>query len=152
MAQTEPTPVSYLATGMVVTVLISLTSAVGTWVNIVRGGRPQQTQISNQPVEVKAAPHLVTHEQFEAHARVDQHEFDEVKAAIAGVHSKMGGMERGLRAEIKTDVTALHEKVNKVDREIGAIAEAVKLQGQQIASMNTTLLNVLNRHASSSLP
>lgn len=60
--------------------------------------------------------------------------------------SKIGGVERGLRQEIKADTGELHEKVNKVDSIVSGLKTATDMQNQQLLRMEGKL-DAMNRDA-----
>lgn len=103
-----------------------------------RAGKDGDRNVGPQPFEVKAAAEYVHKAEFERalEQNVTEHQ---------NLFSKLGGMERGLRSEIKTDTTQLHDKINKVDKEVGSIAAGMGAQNQQLASINATVTRILER-------
>jgi hypothetical protein len=107
-----------------------------------RGEQPQQ--ISPQPFEVKAAAEYVHKPEFSAQMEANQQEHQ-------NLFSKLGGVERGLRAEMKKDTDALHEKINAVSNQNAAQTAKLDLVNQRQVQMDGKIDRLLER-ASSSFP
>jgi predicted RNase H-like nuclease (RuvC/YqgF family) len=50
-----------------------------------------------------------------------------------------------LRHERRSDVTELHQKVNKVDREVGELRASIELNNQQLSRIDAKLDRVIER-------
>ncbi len=122
----------------VLLVLNLLLSGAATVVTLIRGGRQR---IDPQPLQVQAAAEYVSKEVFDAAVT-------EVKEEQSRLFSKLGGMERGLRDEVRRDVAELHEKVNGVSVQVGALSKATDLQNQQLAQISAKLDRVAERRSS----
>jgi hypothetical protein len=104
--------------------------------NNFKGRQPQQ--ISPQPLTVQAAAEYVHKHEFEKHAAWDVSEHN-------GIHSKIGGAERGLREALKSDVDELHAKANSIAVQVAGLSKATEMQNQQLASIVGTQNTILGR-------
>lgn len=105
-----------------------------------RSGKYAEQTISPQPFEVKAAAEYVHKHQFEQHVQANTERHGQLFSQIAHAREQA-------RQELKSDTNAMHEKINKVDREVGAIAKGMELQNQQLARIETSLHSNLRRAA-----
>jgi hypothetical protein len=144
-----PDPNSFASIGWVVVIIAGLFVAVNKAFEFFRNvtGKGSERLVTPQPLEVTATKQFVTKEEHDRHVAQDQQEH-------SNLYSKVGGVERGarsaidqaareLRTEAKADMNAVHEKINKVDREVGAIAQGMEMQNQQLARIEMNMSNVL---------
>lgn len=61
------------------------------------------------------------------------------------IFSRLGGQERGLRAEAKADVTELRNKVDKIAEDVSSVATAAEMHTQQLAALNSDIKQLLAR-------
>lgn len=106
-----------------------------------RAGTDGNRTIGPQPFEVKAADEFVHVRTFEEHAAKNTERHAQLFSAIEAVKDEA-------RRELKQDTSELHEKINKVDREVGGIAKGMEFQNQQLASINQTVLSILKKGGS----
>jgi hypothetical protein len=89
--------------------------------------------ISPQPLTVSITEELhktfAAKEEFEQHVRLNREEIE------------------GLRLERKNDNNLLHEKINKVDREVGGLVASTSVQNQTLAQMDAKITRLLERKA-----
>jgi hypothetical protein len=124
-------------------IIVSLAALAAGWNQIDdflkrRAGKDGERVISPQPFEVKAAAEFVPKKDFEQHVRSNTERHGQLFHVIEVVKEEA-------RKELKADTTALHEKINKVDREVGAIGEGMKFQNQQLASIQANLIDALRK-------
>jgi hypothetical protein len=146
---TLPDPNSPAAIGWIAVVIAAVATAANQVWKLIQNltGKGNHRLVSPQPLEVTATKQFVTKEEHDRHVALDQQEH-------SNLYSKVGGVERGarsaieqaardLRTEAKADMNAVHEKINKVDREVGAIAKGMEMQNQQLARIEMNMSNVL---------
>lgn len=61
---------------------------------------------------------------------------------------KLGGVERGLRAEVKADVANLTEQFGHLSNDVAALSAATKLQNQQLTHIEAKLDRLIERKQS----
>jgi hypothetical protein len=64
-------------------------------------------------------------------ADMDKHA-QENRKEHENLFAKIGGVERGLRDDVKTDLSQVHEKINAVAREVSSLTTATDLQTAQL--------------------
>lgn len=116
-------------------VLNFLLGVVGTVAGLVRGNR---RTIDPSPLEVREAAAWVPKQVFDTTV-------SELKEEQARIFSRMGGMERGLRDEVRRDVGELHQKVNEIAVEVGALGKASELLNQHLAQISAKLDRIAER-------
>jgi hypothetical protein len=88
--------------------------------------------------EVSFTSDAVTKKEFEAHCAHNAREHE-------NLFTKMGGMERGIRTEIKGDLEKVHASVAVLSREVGALNEVGEVRSQQMARMDAKLDRLVER-------
>lgn len=61
------------------------------------------------------------------------------------MHQKIDEAEKRLRDEVRVDTGALHEKINKVDRDVAALNAKTELQNQQLARIESSVHRLAER-------
>lgn len=92
---------------------------------------------SSQKREVSFTGTPTDRKEFEAHVEGNKKDHD-------GIHSKVGGVERGLRAEMHTGMNALREKVDKLSESVSALTATTNLQNQSLAAIDTKVTKLLS--------
>ena len=120
MAPTATEIAAFLA---VLFFLVAGVNQVWKLIDRARGQRP--LTLSPSPLEVKGADRFADHTEFHRHVVENKDEHQHIFA-------KLGGIERGLREEMKADTANLHEKVNKVDREVVGLRSMTEMQNKML--------------------
>ena len=94
-----------------------------------------------QPLDVHLVESLVSKNDFRDHVRQDQETHDQLFA-------KIGGMTRGADSKISSEITAVHVRVNAIEKSIGGLEMATNLQNQQLAGMDAKITRLLERRTS----
>lgn len=110
-------------------VLNFLLGVAGTVVGLMRGNR---RSIEPSPLEVRESPAYVPQQVFET-------TISELKEEQNRIFAKMGGMERGIREEVRRDVEKLHDKVNEVAVQVGGLSASFELLNQNLARISAKL-------------
>jgi len=108
-----------------------IVSAVGTF------WKKQDVNIQ-QPLDVQMVESMVSKDDFREHVRQDQETHDQLFA-------KIGGMTRGADSKISSEITAVHVRVNAIEKSIGGLEMATNLQNQQLAQMDGKISRLLER-------
>lgn len=66
-----------------------------------------------------------------------ENEAKEAMTRRRAMHAKVDEMEKAIRNEVKQDTADLHEKINKVDRDVSALSAKTELQNQQLARIES---------------
>lgn len=108
--------------------------AINTVLQIIRYSqvRAEKREITPQPLEVRGTVEYLPKKAFEEHREQNQREHE-------NMFSKMGGIERGIRSEMKADLKPVSEKVDDMAREVSAHTATLELQNQMMAAMNNKL-------------
>src|SRR5262249_33976434 len=99
---------------------------------LLRWNQAARREVHPQPLEVKGATEFLPRQIFEEHAEQNQREHEHLFA-------RLGGLDRGLRAEMKQDTEGLHEKINHVGREVSEHSATLELQNQRLAQIDAKL-------------
>jgi hypothetical protein len=144
--------------------IIGILSAAGSTIvgimNYRRGGR---REISPQPLEVRAAPDLVTHEQCAAsHVDIDrrlaslantvtqseeyaknrrQAIYEEIKSAREASATALEGLAR----ELRVDMGKIHDRVTSLGIELAAVKNTGELGNQRLSVIETDIKQLLKR-------
>ncbi len=102
---------------------------------VLRYQQAEKREIGPQPFLVKGEIQFATRADFEAHVIQDVKEHE-------NIFSKLGGIERGIRGEMKVDAEKIHEKVNTVAIDVGSVKATLQLQNQFMAQMMSKLDNI----------
>lgn len=103
-----------------------------------RSGAKEETTIGPQPLTVRADSEWVPKQAFEAHVA-------DVRRTHEQLFAKLGGVERGLREELKSDVAALHEKINDAVVAIARVETENRSQGQILARIYDEVRGLMAR-------
>lgn len=117
-----PDPHSPVAVGWT---LIVITWLLSTATSLVVGFFTIRNLTRKQTREVTVTGENVSKTAFEQHVEHNQKEHE-------NLFSKLGGVDRGIRAEVKKDTEAIHEKINAVAREVSGLTTATDMQNQQL--------------------
>lgn len=118
-----------LCFAVVINVLLSATRLWMLWMN-----KPEKRHIR---IETSAA--LKT--DFEKHIQANREEHE-------NLFRKINGVERGLRAEMKSDTEKLHEKVNTVGRDVSGLKAGQDIQTAHLSRVDSKLDRLLERSSS----
>lgn len=102
-----------------------------------RSGQPDST-VGPQPFVVKPEAEYVNRRDFEVHIA-------EVRRDRDQLHAKLGGMERGLREEMKADIEKLHEKVNTTNLGVARLETETRSQNTLLAQLREDLHAAFHR-------
>jgi hypothetical protein len=105
---------------------------------VLRWNQAAKREVYPQPLEVKGATEYLARKVFEGHAEQNQREHE-------NLFTKLGGVERGIRAEVKSDGAALHDKINDVGREVSEHSATLELQNQRLAQIDAKLDRLIER-------
>ena len=92
-----------------------------------------------QPLDVQMVESLVSKDDFREHCRQDQETHDQLFA-------KIGGMTRGTDSKISSEITAVHVRVNAIEKSIGGLEASTQIQNQQLARMDAKIDRLIERH------
>ena len=81
---------------------------------------------------MKPEAEYVNRRDFEVHIA-------EVRRDRDQLHAKLGGMERGLREEMKADIEKLHEKVNTTNLGVARLETETRSQNTLLAQLREDL-------------
>lgn len=113
-----------LCFAVVINVLLSATRLWMLW-----GNKPEKRHVR---IETSVKTDLEKHIQFNR----EEHE---------SLFRKIGGVERGLRAEMKSDTEKLHEKVNAVGRDVSGLKTGQEIQTAHLSRVDSKLDRLLER-------
>ena len=105
---------------------------------VLRWNQAAKREVHPQPLEVKGAPEFLPRQLFDDQAQQNQREHEHLFA-------RLGGLDRGLRAEMKQDAEGLHEKINTVGREVSEHSATLELQNQRLAQIDAKLDRLIER-------
>jgi chromosome segregation ATPase len=105
---------------------------------LLRWNQAAKREVHPQPLEVKGAQEYLPRQLFEEHAEQNRREHEHLFA-------KLGGLDRGLRAELKQDADGLQEKINTVGREVSEHSATLELQNQRLAQIDAKLDRLIER-------
>ena len=100
--------------------------------------RKKQEVSVQQPLDVQMVESLVSKEDFREHVREDN-------AVHEQLFSKINGMTRGSDNKISSEITAVHVRVNAIEKSIGGLEASNVLQNQQLARMDTKIDRLIER-------
>ena len=117
---------------------VAILQLVTLGMQVLRWNEAAKREVHPQPLEVKDAAEFLPRQLFEDHAEQNQREHEYMFA-------KLGGIDRGLRAEMKQDTDGLHEKINSVGREVSEHSATLELQNQRLAQIDAKLDRLIER-------
>ena len=120
---------SFVLSALLLAVLVG--QGLQIWLGIMRGKAQERRSISFEGTPVDKAEFLAALAANEA-----QHK---------DLFSKIGGVERGVRAEVKADTLRVEEKVNIVDRKVSGLEASNNAQNQKLAHMDGKLDRLVER-------
>jgi len=94
--------------------------------------------IRPQPLIVRAEDQWVSKQQFEAYQL-------ETRRAIENIFSKIGGVERGFKAELDEKIRAVQDKVNDMAVDLGAVKREAEIHTAQLNVMSSDIKQLLSR-------
>ena len=135
-----PDPSNFAAVGWLIVALASLIGAINQIDAFVkrRSGKEDQRQVGPQPFVIKTQDEYVTRRAFETHIAQMARERDQL-------HARLGGMERGLREEMKADIEKLHEKVNATNLGVARVETETRAQSTMLNQMREDLHEFMKR-------
>ncbi|HOP99130.1 MAG TPA: hypothetical protein PLK78_17065 [Verrucomicrobiota bacterium] len=126
-----PPPDNFASIGwafvVLVCLIVGLRQGMGFMRDLRRGNGADQTNIHPQPLQVEAAF-------TPASEATCKERYDKTQLEL-----------KDLRDERKKDVAELHEKINKVDKEVGGLTTATHLQNQQLAQISAKIDRIAER-------
>jgi hypothetical protein len=105
---------------------------------IARRGQTSAVTLGNVPLEVRGAAEFATRRDFETLAEQNRQEHSQI-------HAKVGGVERGMREEIRRDVGEIHTKVNELSRQVSGMQASDEHQTQQLAAISNKIDRLVER-------
>lgn len=120
--------------------------------------KAKKTAIEPQPLVIKPADEFVSMAEFRQHLANATLQQAQNQNDHAGLHSKIGGVERNLRIEFKEgmdgvrneladDFRDLDKKVNGIASNLSAVSQQGEAHGQQLAEMRHDIKELLQRHS-----
>lgn len=103
-----------------------------------RTGGADRIEVGGQPLLVRADETYVTQKAFDAHVA-------EARRSYEQIHARLGGMERGLREEVKADIEKLHEKVNTTNIGVARLESETRAQNTMLSQLRDDLAQLLRR-------
>lgn len=117
----------------------TIVMAVGTIgamiVMIIALNKKQEVKV-DQPVSITITEEL--HNSFAAKESFDKH-CEENRREIENIFSKIGGVDRGAGNKISAEVTAIHARINLLDKSSGRLEATTELQNEKLKSMDSKL-------------
>ena len=117
---------------------VAILQLVTLGMQVLRWNQAAKREVHPQPLEIKDATEFLPRQLFDDHAEQNQREHEHLFA-------RLGGLERGLRAEMKQDTEGLHEKINSVGREVSEHSATLELQNQRLAQIDAKLDRLIER-------
>lgn len=111
-------------------------STVGLFVVALIALMKKQDVKIEQPVSITITEEL--HKSFAARDVFERH-CEENKREHENIFSRIGGVDRDSGAKITSEVTAIHARINLLDKSNGRLEATTELQNQQLKSMNDKL-------------
>ena len=120
--------------------------------------KAKRSTIEPQPLIVKPADEFVTVAEFRQHVANVTLERATNQNDHAGLHTKIGGVERGLRgefsasvnsvrSELADDFKSLDSKVNGIKSDLSAVAQQGETHAGQLEEMRGDIKELLQRHS-----
>lgn len=135
LANTLPDPNHFASIGWVLVILaaiiVGLRQGIGFFRDLKQKPEPYE-------VQREAAAAYVTKPVFESHIAVNHREHE-------NLFSKIGGMERGIRGELKTDFEKLSEALSDLSREVGGLKDVGEVRSQQMARLESKMDRLAER-------
>jgi len=117
---------------------VAFLQLVALGMQVLRWNQAAKREVHPQPLEIKDATEFLPRQLFDDHAEQNQREHEHLFA-------RLGGLERGLRAEMKQDTEGLHEKINSVGREVSEHSATLELQNQRLSQIDAKLDRLIER-------
>jgi hypothetical protein len=134
--------VSQMEVWMLISQVVMALATVGALLFMAAAFNKRQKVQFQQPVSVTITEELhkvfASKENFDKHIAENRHEHD-------NIFSKIGGVDRGTGAKISTEVTAIHARINLLDKATGRLEAATEFQNQQLAQMDSKITRLLER-------
>ena len=124
-----PDPGSAQAVGWVVIILMFLINGTAALITVL-------SSRSSQKRVVEFEQKFAAVEDFREHNTLNREEHEAIRRNLEGI-------ERGMRAELKSEVNQIYEKVNKIDRDQSAIASETKHQSTDLAYLRSVVDRLL---------
>ena len=103
-----------------------------------RTGGADRIEVGGQPLLVRADETYVSQKTFDAHVAEANRHYEQL-------HARLGGMERGLRDEVKADIEKLHEKVNATNIGVARLESETRAQNTMLAQVRERLDRLISR-------
>lgn len=130
-----PEPQTFQALGWVCVAIFSLAAGTLAVLKVVEWFRAKP---SPQFVADHAARSFVPKEVFNAHVQRDESEHKDI-------FHRLGGMDRGLRAEMKAESTRIEDKFTNLAREVSEGNTTAELINQRVVQMDNKLDRLIER-------
>ena len=134
-AQSLPDPNHLASIGWALVAIASLAVIAN---NILRLTDRLKDKPAAGDVQREASATFVTKPAFESHVAVNHREHE-------NLFSKIGGMERGIRTELKSDFEKLSEALSDLSREVGGLKDVGEVRSQQMARLETKMDRLAER-------
>jgi len=99
--------------------------------------------------QVTISPDVVARPDFEAHAAENKHEHENLFSKLGGVerglHAQLHGEIKHVREERREDIHALRHELNEVAKKVSGLEATNTLQSQRLAEINAKLDRVIER-------
>ena len=130
---TLPDPKGPEAIGWIILVIGQLIAIATSVAALLRSFHPQKRDITIQGT-------VVNKDEYDKHRT-------EARESEDQLHSKIGGVERGLRGELKQETKEVREAVSKLTFSVGALTESNLLQNQRLANIDAKLDRLIERRS-----
>lgn len=128
---------------MLVGQLLMAVGTIGALIIMAAAFNKKQNVQFKQPVNVTISEEL--HKIFAAKETFDRH-VAENKAEHEQLHSRIGGVDRGNGGKLNMEVTAVHVRINAIDKSVSRLEATTELQNQQLAAIQSDIKQLLQRH------
>jgi len=95
-----------------------------------------------QPITVKVIEAL--HDKFASKVEFDR-QAEENKREHENLFSKIGGVDRGFAQKVTNEVTAIHARINLLDKSSGRLEATTELQNEQLSALDKKLDGIPDR-------
>lgn len=91
-----------------------------------------------QKREVNFAVELASKAEFDRHVEKNEREHE-------NIFTKLGGMDRGQSSKLSVEITAVHNRVNGLEKSIGGLETSAELTNQRLAQIDTKVDRLIER-------
>lgn len=125
-----PNPDPYVAWQVVLTLGVIVAIVTNIW-TAARSNRTQKREVS---FELNATPR----EEFDRLVDSNSQEHRDI-------HSKIGGMDRGFSRKIADEMSAIHNRVNGLEKAIGGLETSAEITNQRLAQIDSKVDRLIER-------